>query len=166
MNKIIRPGDVLKKYGETYKIPNITKLASCFEIKTYLSDLLKQDNFYKIDKKCQEEFVRGLYIQYLLDNGSISKRIVIEDSQTESLKRFTIAYLLSRYLLGKIDNNFDFVIDNNYDKESLMFARDLLIPDFLYKNQKGNKDINYIQEYYNVPDFIAASKIKKFGGIK
>lgn len=74
--------------------------------------------------------------------------------------------MLSRYLLGKIDNNFDFAIDNNYDKESLMFARDLLIPDFLYKNQKGNKDINYIQEYYNVPDFIAASKIKKFGGIK
>lgn len=47
MNKIIRPVDVLKKYGETYKIPNITKLSSFFEIKTYLSDLIKQDSFVK-----------------------------------------------------------------------------------------------------------------------
>lgn len=158
--KKISAEQILKYYTNIYKIPDMTNLALDLGIRSYLVDFIKHDRVYKCI--LEEGFIRGSYIE---DINQISKKILVEDSQDIAFRRFTIAYLLSEYLLDKIDNHYSIMVDSNYDKETLLFARDLLIPNYLYDKTK-NKSINYIKEYYNVPDFIAASKIKKFGGIK
>ena len=164
-NKIITPEDVLKKGGCNVEIPNMVNLAIHYGFRVRDFHFSAESIYQYLKQEKDSEFIRG-FILFDEETGVLNKKntLVVERDQRIEHKKFAAAYLLSKYILDNPNSQYvEFVVENNYDKEVLAFCRDLLIPNKFYKNFR-NLDIVDLSLKYKVPDFIAASKIKKYGG--
>lgn len=103
--------------------------------------------------------------------------IILKLEKSNNLSRFLLAHALGHYVLchGKFfeDNlndvfNEDMLVENyldiNKEKESSLFASNILMPDksikyFIYKN---NMPLKTLANYFNVPILLAENRVKAF----
>lgn len=173
--------EVLKYYKCDKEIPDIFKLAHNMNFKVIKSELNNLSLF-----NC----ARGTLAtkKYLIENNSYKygddNLITIDKFQSYCYMRYSIAYLLSAYILGEKPDeifyklsNFDIEILYNSlyernrveqyfvnEKNVLLFARELLIPSkcFLESEENNTDDYKKLEEKYLVPDFLIKSKILEY----
>lgn len=173
--------EVLKYYKCDKEIPDIFKLAHNMNFKVIKSELNNLSVF-----NC----ARGTLAtnKYLIENNSYKygddNLITIDKFQSYCYMRYSIAYLLSAYIMGEKPDeifyklsNFDIEILYNSlyernrvdkyfvnEKNVLLFARELLMPSkyFLESEENNTDDYKKLEEKYLVPDFLIKSKILEY----
>ncbi len=165
--------EILIKTNYIHKKPDSISIARYYGFQVCRTDFLnpKNNKVYKLLKRNQNienYFLRG----FIISDGKIysdKNFIFIQDSQSLEYERFTNMYLLSKFLLDQPNEEYiEHAIDNLFDLDALELCREILIPNELYKKETKYiaNNIENLSKKYNVPDFIAAQKILKYGGKK
>lgn len=158
--------ELLKKY-KLYQLPiDVTKLGNYLGINIYPADILIQS--LKGENKYGN--LRGFFN---IDKAQQQKDIIIDSFQSKEYQVLVIAYLICSYLFKEnSQSKYRIVyIDDEIDKEILIEAKNLLVPNDLLDRQikkfsssnDGEKLYLQLQEKFKVPDFVLREKIKKYG---